>query len=448
MKQFFWMLLTMAMAGSLSAQTNDTLRFTLTEAIDYAVKNNLQLKSTQLNEENNRFRIKEVRAGALPQLNGSGSGVDNFSRATQLLPGELLGQPGTTIPVQFGTRFVYSGGIQLNQTLYNPSLNVGLKAATQSQGLYELQTFKTEEDLVYNLANLYVQLQMTEKQKELLAGNIDRIKRLLEITNAQFKEGIIKKVDLDQLKVNFTNLQTQLASVDNNYSQLLNNIKLLMNIIVDQPITLVDDPGGVKVNVSRQLNVDANTELNIIDKQIQLQQLNTDNIKAGYKPSLSLGANFGRQWQTNTIFKGSGTSGFSSGYYSVNLALPIFDGNRKKNQVAQSSIATKQLALNKEYLANTIRSQFQTATNNLNQNQRVLQAQSQNIKVAEDLYNVARLSYTEGVAALSELINAENGLREAQSQYLTAMLQTNLAELETMRTSGQLSQLIKDNTNR
>ena len=127
----------------------------------------------------------------------------------------------------------------------------------------------------------------------------------------------------------------------------------------------------------------------------------------------------------------------------MNVSIPIFDGFSKRNKIAQSRIAEKQLEINKQYLAKNIENQFKTASDNLNQNQKVLQAQAQNMKLAEDLYNVAKLSYTEGVSALSELINAENGLREAQSQYLTAMLRMNLAELETMKTSGQLSELIK-----
>lgn len=108
----------------------------------------------------------------------------------------------------------------------------------------------------------------------------------------------------------------------------------------------------------------------------------------------------------------------------------------------------KQLELNKTYTEKNIETQYRTATNNLNQNQKVFEAQTQNMKLAEDLYNVAKLSYTEGVSDLSELINAENSLREAQSQFLTAMLQTHLAELETMKASGQLSQLIKDMSNK
>lgn len=429
---------------SVFSQSQDTLRFSFMEAVKYAVKNNPQLEATKLNEESNRYKIKEIKASALPQITGSGNGTDNFQRATQLLPGEMLGQPGKNIPVQFGTEYVYGSTVQLNQALFSPSLSIGIKAAKESQGYYELQTFKTKEELIYSVINVCVQMQMLEKQQDLITGNIDRMKKLLEITTVQYNEGIIKKVDLEQLKVNYTNLQTQQYSTNISINQLLNNLKILMNIDVDQPMVIKAEVNTYSVEpISQQLFLEANTDLNILDKQIQLQKLNTRNIKASYLPTVSFSANYGRQWQTNELFKSSLTSGFSSGYYAVNVSIPIFDGLSKRNKIKQSDVSLKQLNLNKEYLIKNVQNQFKTAKDNLTQNQNILHAQDQNMKVAEELYNVAKLSYTEGISSLSELINAENGLREAQVQYLTAMLQINLAEVETMKASGQLSQLIK-----
>lgn len=444
MKKYWltWMI-SAVMSFSAFAQQTDTLRFTLTEAVNYAVKNNPRLKSSQLNETSNEYKIKEIKSSALPQISGSAGGTDNYKMASQLLPGDFFGQPGQMIPVKFGTRFNYNGALQLSQEIYNPSISTGLKAAKESQGLYQLQTFQSKEDLIYNLVKLYIQIQLAEKQKELYAGNIDRTEKLLEITKLQLKEGIVKRTDSAQLQVNLTNMQTQLSNAKNDYEQLIDNVKLLMNLDVNQPIVITEPEGIEQIVVSKQLDLHANTELNIIDKQIQIQELNTKNIKAGYQPTLSFSANYGRQWQTDKLFNKDATTGFSSGYYSLNLSIPIFDGFKKQNQITQSKIASQQLQLNKAYTEKNIETQYRTANNNLNQNQRVFRAQTQNMKLAEDLYNVAKLSYTEGISDLSELINAENSLREAQSQYLTAMLQTNLSELETMKVSGQLSQLIK-----
>lgn len=287
-----------------------------------------------------------------------------------------------------------------------------------------------------------MQLQMVEKQQELVKGNINRMQQLISITNAQYKEGIIKRVDVEQLKVNNTNLLTQLSNSNNTYVQLINSLKTLMNVPVEQDVALVE-VGIDPIPVLQQLYLESNTDLALVNYQMRLQALNTKNIEAGYLPKLSLFANYGWQGQTDVLFDRGQTQGFTSGLYGVRLSIPIFDGFSKRSRIIQSKIELRQMELDKQYLTSNIKNQFVTARNNVNQNQRVLQAQQDNMQVAEELYQVAKLSYTEGVAPLSELINAENGLKEAQTQYLTAMLQMNLAELDLMQSSGQLSQIIK-----
>lgn len=430
---------------SMKAQSTDTLRVSLVEAVNIAVKNNPQLKSVQLDEEINKFKIKEIKSGALPQLSGSGSFNDNYSLASQILPGEVFGQPGTSVAVKFGTQYTYGMSANLTQKLFDPSLYTGLKAAKAGQGFYELSTFKNKEDLIYNVVNVYMQIEMTGKQMELIEGNIGRMIKLVEITDAQYKEGIIKKVDVDQLRVNSTNLRTQLSTSNNTYMQLMNNLKILMNEDVYRPLAITNEVGAKPIPVSEQLFLKDNTDLALINYQILLQGLNTDNIKAGYLPSLSAFANYGKQWQSNYLFKSGAASGFASGALGLTLNVPIFDGFAKRNKIAQSDLQVKQLKINAEFLTRKITNDFVNAKNNLNQNKDVLSAQAENMKLAEELYNVAKLSYTEGISPLSELINAENGLKEAQTQYLTALLQMNLAELDLMKSSGQLSKVIKGN---
>jgi len=240
------------------SQTNtDTLTLSLSEAVNLAVKQNQQLKSIQLDEEINKYKIKEIKSSALPQVTGDGTYNDNFSRPSQILPGEVFGQPGTKVAVQFGTRYSMGATAQLSQKIFDPSLNTGLRAAKAGQGYYELSTFKNKEDLIYNVVNVYMQLEMTEKQKELIEGNIGRMKKLVEITDAQYKEGIIKKVDVDQLKVNYTNLRTQLSTTKNTYTQLLNNLKILMNEDVYRPVVITNQIGVVPAEKRSLTSTDA-----------------------------------------------------------------------------------------------------------------------------------------------------------------------------------------------
>ena len=136
----FTTILIFSFAGQ--AQQNDTLRLSLVEAVNMAITQNPQLKSTQLNEEINVFKIKEVKSSALPQVTGNGTFTDNFSRASQLLPGEVFGgAPGTSIPVKFGTRYVMGGYGKSFAKNIRPFAAVGFKSCKRKPGLVRTANF-------------------------------------------------------------------------------------------------------------------------------------------------------------------------------------------------------------------------------------------------------------------------------------------------------------------
>ncbi|MGN6533883.1 MAG: hypothetical protein ACTHK0_19235, partial [Ginsengibacter sp.] len=82
--------------------------FTAKEAVDYALKNAVQVKNALLDIKLQEQQNKQVTSAALPQVNGTVSFVDYLSIPTQLVPAEFAGgTPGTFFPIKFGTK--YSG---------------------------------------------------------------------------------------------------------------------------------------------------------------------------------------------------------------------------------------------------------------------------------------------------------------------------------------------------
>ena len=107
MKAFAWMICLLFAASSAMAQTGVKHAFTVKECVDYAHKNNLQVKNALLNVQIQKEINRDVTAAALPSLTGVISGNDYLKIPTSLLPGEIFGQPaGTYIPVQFGTKYL------------------------------------------------------------------------------------------------------------------------------------------------------------------------------------------------------------------------------------------------------------------------------------------------------------------------------------------------------
>ncbi len=424
---------------------------TLEECIKFAVENNPNLRSVKLSENAVEAQIKEVKTQGMPQITGTGTYNYNFALAEQLLPGEIVGQPaGTTIPVKFGVANTINGNVELQQLLFSKSYFTGIKAAKTSQELTKLNTFKTTEDLVYNVAQIYMQLQITEKQKGLLKANMDRIDQLIKIAEIQFEEGLIKKINVTQLKVNRINLLSEVQNLEIGKIQQLNLLKMYMGVspktelkieaekeIADQ----VDD-----FLLVEELSINQNSNLRLINKQMEIKALELENVQAGYFPSLSGFVRYGWQGQTDQLFSSNekyNIQGSNIGIVGLNLTVPIFDSFRKKHQAEQVRVAQNQLNFDRQNLVNSIEMEFDNATQTLKQNRTLIETQKQNMELAEELYEVTRLSYQEGVAPLTELLDAENSLKESQTQYLTSLLQLNLAELDYIKSSGQLAELIR-----
>ncbi|MCB0570237.1 MAG: TolC family protein [Phaeodactylibacter sp.] len=435
-------------SASSQSAVNGQLAFqamTFEDCIQYAMQNNPNLQQVKLDEVAGEYQVKEVRASGLPQASLSGRYTDNFALPTQLLPGEIIGQPGTTVPVQFGVRHGLYAGLEVNQLLFSKSYFTGLKAAEAARGLYQANTLMAKENLVYNIAQLYLQLQITDKQKEILNANLGRVVQLIGITEAQLQEGLIKKVDVDQLRVNRTNLETEIQSLDINYGQQLSLLKYYMGMPMDTPMQIVGlEEAELEYPLSQGLNLQYNTTLRQLQKQEELTGLELQSVKDGYFPVLSAFASYNWQGQSDKLFsKENKMNTFGSGMWGLSLSIPVFDGFQKKFKAQQIEVSQRQLALQSRQVANQTQMEFHNATEQLRQSRSLISQQEKNMQLAEELYSITKLSYQEGVAPLTELLNAETSLKEAQTQYLTATLQQKLAELGHLKTSGELARLIE-----
>ena len=421
-------------------------KFTLEEAIRYGIQHNPTLEGSRIDEQIVQAQIKEVRGSALPQVNLNGQFSDSYLLPQQLLPGEVFGgEPGTTIPVTFGVRYGAIATAEVSQTLFNKQLFTAIKSTKALEELYQLNTLKTTQDLVENIAKLYLQVQVTDLQQAIAQANYERIDQLVTIAQLQYEDGLIKQTDVTQLQVNKANLQTQLEDVNFTKQQQLNNLKLFLNIPVSEAVELTENLiESPSYPVQDTLTMPANIQYRQLQQQQDLNQLETSAAQAEYFPTLSAFFNYGYQGQTNEFrFSGPGYNDFTTGTWGLSLNVPIFDGFQRRNRVQQRRLEGKQLQQQQRQLTNSIQVDYQNAVNQRTLSNRQIDNQQQNMQLAEQLYEATSLSYKEGVAPLTELLDAETSLQEAQSNYLSALLQLKVSELDLLKTSGQLAAILE-----
>lgn len=419
----------------------------LQNSVQYAVQNNPQAHRAALEIQKGQYLVKEYLSTGLPQLNGTGNFTYNIKLPTQLVPNFFAGRPDELIPVQFGTTLNTTAGVELSQLVYDQTFWLGVKATQKLNQFNRLLEVKTKEDLAYNVVKIYFQAQILGKQRGILEANLRQVDGLLRATEKQYQNGFAKKLDVDQLRVSRSNLESQLLNLNLQYEQTLRALKHAMAMPLDAPVMLTDTlrddllPEAVlpeTLTPGFQNKID----IAILDQQKELLKLEYERTRAGYYPSARMFANYTLQGQANNFADfGQGRQWFDFALLGLNLKIPIFDGFSKNHRLQQDQLEILQNEKDRQIAQNGLELQYYNALLQLQTNYNSLLAQRENRRMAEEVYAITQKRFSEGLAPITEVLNAENAMREVQTNYLAALLQHKWASLDVEYANGKLLQL-------
>lgn len=440
----FWLL-----TGPAGAQTAATPPlFSLPEAIKHALANNETIKKALLDEKSAAYKIKEIKGSGLPQINGTGNLTTFPALAVQLLPGELAGQPGTLIPVQFGTKYNTTGGLQLQQLLFRKSFFVGLEAAQTTKDLYALRTLLSEEQIIYNVSSAYLQLLQTKEQFNTIDANFKRLEQLEKILKLQYQNDVATKVQLNRVTVSKTNLESSRQTLTAAYDQQKNALKFFMGLPMEHNLEIAESVPALASSVAAPADpatiLSAKLDFKLLNTQKALYKLNVKNINAGYAPSLSAVANYSYNAQRNEFsFFDTNQPWFKAVSVGVQLNVPIFDGFQRKNQIRQAQIEVEKVDQDINQLTRNTQMALLNAQKQMETSLSAIQAQERNVNLAQEVYRNTNDLYKEGLSPLTEVLDTELSLREAQTNLNNERLKYQLAQLTYLQAKGELRTLLK-----
>lgn len=420
----------------------------LQNSVQYAIQNNPQIHRAALEVRKGDYLIKEYLATALPQVNGSGNFTYNIKLPTQLIPNFFDGRPEELIPVQFGTALSATAGVELNQMIYDHNFWLGVKGTQKLATFNRLVEAKTQEDVAYNVVKIYYQAQILGQQRAVIQANLNQVDGLLRATELQFQNGFAKKLDVDQLRVNRSSLETQLRNLELQYQQTLRGLKYAMAMPLDAVIVLTDtlqndDLPAAAVQEALSPGYSNKIDVAIIDQQKELLKLQYEQTRAEYIPSARFFAGYTVQGQGNSFRQlGDNKQWFDFAMMGINIKVPIFDGLRKNYRMQQDNLELLQNEKDRHNALNGLEYQYSNALLQLESNYNSLVSQKENRRMAEEVYTVTQKRFREGLASITEVLSAETAMREVQTNYLAALLQYKWASLDLEYANGRLLQLL------
>lgn len=420
---------------------------TLEECLRLGIENNLSLESSRNEVRKGEHSLSENRAKLLPQINAVAGFNDNFNPPVSVTDGSAYGNPyNVTKTLQYNA----SAGIQLQMPLYNQTVYTAMDITRTMNELNRLSYEKAREDLILQISKMYYLSQNTSEQLTLIKENISRLNELSNITQAFYDNGMAMEVDVKRVNINLENLRVQYDNAQSMLTQQLNLLKYVMDYPADKEIALT--PVNTENITSVSLTgLDNNQyELQLLQSKQKLAEQQRKMIGQGYIPSLSLTGSWMYSAYTdkakNWFHSGPSNHWYQSSGIGLTLRIPIFDGLEKRAKMRKAKIEVENTRLSYENTLKNMQTQYLNATNELMNSQRNFTKQKDNYLLAEDVYQVTTDRYREGIASMTEVLQDEMRMSEAQNNYINAHYNYQVTNLTLLKLTGQLETLFNGNS--
>ncbi|RFZ94265.1 TolC family protein [Mucilaginibacter conchicola] len=441
--------LLMCLTGALKSfsQTQpvvESYNFTVQEAVDYAYKHQNAVLNANLDVKSAEYKVKETTGIGLPQINGQATLTDYLKIPTQLLPGELAGQPaGTFIPVQFGVKYNSNLSVTANQILFNGSYLVGLKASKTYKELSTRNYQRSKIEVNVNVTKAYYQVLVNSEQIRLLDANINQLKQQVDQTTAQNKQGFVEKIDVDRISVQYNNL---LTTRENTLRLLALNYQLLkfqMGMPIENNLSLVSKLTDIDLqNDVAALTADTTfyhnrIEYGLQETQKKLNELDLKNKKTQYLPTVSANASYAASYQNNS-FSRLYSNNFPSAYVGLSINIPIFNGLQREYQIKQSKITVLKSQNDLVNLKNSLTLEASQARINFINGLQTLNNQKQSQALAQEVLRVSKIKYQQGVGSSIEVTQAQTALEDADNKYIQGLYDALVSKVDLDKAYGRI----------
>lgn len=437
-------ILLVVFAFQLQAQEAKTLL--LKDAINYALQNKVEAKKAALDVENAEYKIQEVRSQALPQISANGSLTYNPILQLNALPGDFFGAPGTTLLAPLGQKWTSVAGVSLTQTIFNEQVFTGLKAAKTTREFYKINKELTDEQVIERVATAYYQVYLQRQKLTVIENNLKNTTKVKDVIKNLFDNGLAKKIDLDRITVTLNNITTSRQQLLNAVEIQENALKFYMGMPINDKIIIPESEVKILPVVLEETAETSNrSEYRLMETQKTLLEFNRLAMKSLYYPTLSATAGYNYIGQGPEMPLGAKPSegvywsDFSS--IGLNLNIPIFTGFGTRAKVRQADIDVRKAEVDLADTKLALDLAYKNAKTQVENSLITIENQKENAKLAQEVYDNTQNNYINGLASLTDLLDSENSLVEAQNNYNTALLDYKLAEIQLIKSRGELKSL-------
>lgn len=417
----------MAATKSASKKAEDAapkvLSVSLSEAQDYAVKQNRSLRNASLAVQEAYAARWQTIAAMLPQVDGSYSYSDYLGYSATM--STAMGSFNINMPN------VGALGVTASVGLSGQAI-VGVLLNNIAIDMKKLSLEKSESELRGSVMGSYVSVLALQSISNLLDSSLINIQELESITQNAVTAGAAEQTAADQIRVRVNTIKNSINAQKRNIELATSSLKVLLDVPVETELVLTEEldavlsPDRVVTLLGENFAIENNLNYQLLTKQVDLAKKNVHMAGWAYGPTLGLAYNY-----TNQQYYGEGGMRMTPpNVIQVSVRMPLWSSGKRAAGVVEKKIALEEAKNTLSETTENLEIQYHQLCFNLTNAYETYLNEKENIDVAQRVFASATNKYKYGASSNMELTNASNDLISAQSNYIQAVLSLVNAQVE------------------
>lgn len=413
--------------------------WSLQQCIDTAQVNNKNLQQSRNNLTLSEEREKEAKSNLAPKFSANADYKYYVELPYQLMPLSTFNPnapEGQFKEAQFGVPHNINANLHLSMPLCNPQVYGAIKNSQIASELQQLNYQKSEEQVYFEISNLYYNAQILKHQIQFIDSNLVNAERLLKNMKLLNEQLLAKGTDVSKVKLQISQLSTQKEGVRSKYNQVMNGLKFAMGISLDRSLEV-----DANIQIPIEINKEAQplVEWKIINTQNQLlnNELSIIN-RSRFIPTMNLIGVYGTMGYGYDKKPNDFLRFYPMGFAGVQMSYPLFNGMVTIRKINQKKLEIRNNELQQEIVSDQTSLLIENAKLQRSVSVKSVQTAEEQIKMAQSIYDQMLIQQKQGVASITDVLLADNALREAQQAYLSAIIDLLKADLELKKTTGNL----------
>ena len=424
--------------------SGQTQTLTIEEAIQLALENNKDIKVSYLNTEKSRAAVREAFGYALPSLNLTGdfshflkkpkmpfpdfeAMLTNATYNILFVENVIPRDENKFVPVEtqlqsFALNNSYTASLTLTQILFSSAVFEGIGASQTYYDLSKAELNNTISKTVLSVQKAFYGVLLAREVLDITNASFINAQENFNNVKALYNQGMVSEFDMLQAEVQVENIRPVLLRMENVLMTAKDGLKIAIGVGQNED---VDVSGEIELD-----SIDIRNEDELIQEALtsNFNILSLELKKQVDEAFIQLDVS--EYWPTIAAFGNYSYAGSSDNwdfqnyaYSTIGLSLTfnLWQGNRTKNAVEQSTITFKQTEEQLLQLKDFTNLEVKSKVQELKRVQSLIDVQERTVKLAERAYSIAKVRYQEGAGSQLELQNADQDLRQARLNRVQAI---------------------------